>query len=124
TRAAMEADKASLMWTLCNGKAEKANGETAFQAMRRADKTAAQVIETYLKYLCVGINSIVNIFQPDVLCIGGGVSHEDETLLQPIRQFLAQYGYARYSTCQTRVTQAKLGNDAGIIGAALIENYF
>ena len=62
----------------------------------------------------------MNIFQPDILCIGGGISNERETLLAPVREYVAKEQYAMNSAKKTVVCRAELGNDAGIIGAALL----
>ena len=76
--------------------------------------------DEYIKYLSVGIVDMINIFQPDILCIGGGISNERETLLAPVRDFVAKEQYAMNSSKKTKVCRAELGNDAGIIGAALL----
>ena len=55
-----------------------------------------------------------------MLCIGGGVSNEGENLLVPLRRYVEREQYSIYAKKHTRLCQAKLGNDAGIIGAALL----
>ncbi len=117
TKAAMQENKDSAMWALSeNGK--RVNGRTAFDAMRAGDETGKQVVDRYIRYLACGLTNMVNIFQPEVLCIGGGVSHEGETLLAPVREIVAKEQFAQTSASKTRIVAAKLGNDAGIIGAA------
>ena len=64
--------------------------------------------------------NIVNIFQPEIICIGGGVSNAGQKILSPIRKAVKNYSFARFGKKQTEVEIAKLGNDAGIIGAALL----
>lgn len=117
TRAAMEQHPESKMWKLA-GTLEGANGLTAFDAMRAGDAVGKAVVDTYIDYVAVGVINMVNIFQPEVVCIGGGVSKEGETLLGPIRQKLERERYSRYSARQSRLCVAALGNDAGVIGAA------
>ena len=95
-------------------------GSTAFDAMRRGDASAKAVVDGYVHYLCVGITSIVNIFQPEVLCVGGGISREGEAVMAPVRAYVGKYGYARGSAKQPRIVAASLAGDAGIIGAALL----
>ena len=51
--------------------------------MRQGDPIGKEIVDEYIKYLSVGIVDMVNIFQPDILCIGGGISNERETLLAP-----------------------------------------
>ena len=83
-------------------------------------KKAKDVIKNYLNYLSEGVVNIVNVFQPEIICIGGGVSNAGEKILKPIRKAIKNYSFARFGKKQTEVQIAKLGNDAGIIGAALL----
>ncbi len=120
TRAAMEADRGSALWALA-GSLEGVDGRTAFAAMRQGDGTAKAVVERYLGYLANGLSNLVNIFQPEVISLGGGVSHErDEDLLLPLQTMILEQCFGREADRHTRLTKAKLGNDAGMIGAALL----
>lgn len=121
TRVAMQENRASCMWELVDGDLNKVNGRTAFDAMRRGDTAATQVVERYIKYLAAGITNVVNIFQPDVLCIGGGIGCEGEPLLAPLRELVAKERYSIHCGKQTQICAAVLGNDAGVIGAALLD---
>lgn len=121
TKEAMLENKDSKMWELCNGSVNNASGRTAFDAMRLGDKTAEKVVENYIYYVSVGVTNIINTFQPEFVCIGGGVSHEGETLLVPLRKHIESERYSIYASKQTKIVAAELGNDAGIFGAALLE---
>ncbi|MBQ4612400.1 MAG: ROK family protein [Clostridia bacterium] len=120
TKAAMQTNKDSKMWALSDG-GTRVNGRTAFDAMREGDETAKQVVDTYIRYLACGLTNMVNIFQPQVLCVGGGISHEGETLLAPVREIVAREQYAQNTESKTVLCAAELGNDAGIIGAAYLD---
>lgn len=120
TKAAMEADKDSYMWKLCSDSINNASGRTAFDAMRAGDKTGKAVVDTYISYIAEGITNMVNIFQPEKLCVGGGICNEGETLMKPLREYVARERYSKYSEKQTEICRATLGNDAGIIGAAML----
>ena len=121
TMAAMEANKDSAMWTLVGGDLSSLDGRTAFEAMRRGDSAARDVVDQYLRYLADGLSNLVNIFQPEVICLGGGVSHErDEDLLVPLQAMVLDQCFGREADRHTRIVKARLGNDAGIIGAALL----
>ncbi len=111
----------SYMLKLCDGDINKVNGRTAFDAMRDGDPTAKAVVDEYISYLSCGLVNIINIFQPDVLCIGGGVSNEGETLLGPVRTFIERERYTKHNDKQTVICTCTLGNDAGIIGAAYLD---
>jgi glucokinase len=101
---------------------EDANGKvsarTAFSAMKKGDVAAKEVVDKYIRYLACGLSNVINIFQPEVLSIGGGVCNEREWLLNPLMELLASEQYTRDGAKQTKVLIAELGNDAGIIGAA------
>lgn len=120
TREMMEKCPDSQMWALCDGKAENASARTAFDAMRLGDKAGAEVVDTYIRYLACGVVNLINIFQPEVLCIGGGVCNEGDYLLKPLLEIVANEQYSRHSVDKTAIKIAKLGNDAGIIGAAML----
>ncbi len=121
TKRAMLDDKASLMWKLCGENIDAVSGRTAFDAMRKGDKTAKEVVNRYLEYVSVGTVNLVNALQPDVLCFGGGICNEGDTLLDPIREYVKRERYSKYAEKQTVICRALLGNDAGIIGAALLD---
>ena len=110
----------SYMLKLCDGDINKVNGRTAFDAMRDGDPTAKSVVEEYISYLSCGLVNIINIFQPDVLCIGGGISNEGENLLGPVRSYIERERYTKHNDKQTVICKCTLGNDAGIIGAAYL----
>ncbi len=117
TKRAMKENPGSEMWKICNGKLSYANGQTAFKTK---DTAAKKVVKEYLNYLAEGVVSIVNIFQPEIVCIGGGISHEGKRILAPTEKAIAEKSFARFGKKQSEVCLATLGNDAGIIGAALL----
>jgi len=119
TRDAMLADKSSVMWKM-NDEEGKVSARTAFNAMRAGDKAGKEVVDKYIRYLACGITNTINIFQPDILCIGGGVCNEGDPLLLPLRELVAKEVYTKNSAKNTEIVIAKLGNDAGIIGAAFL----
>jgi len=92
-----------------------------FDARDAGDERAAAVIEYYLRYLAAGVTNLVNIFQPDKICFGGGVANQGEALLVPLRKLVEAERYTRYAPVQTELVQACLGNDAGIVGAAALD---
>ena len=120
TRKAMLEHKDSVMWELASGNIENAGGRTAFDAMRLGDECATRVCNTYMEYIAIGTVNLVNIFQPELICFGGGICNEGETLLGPIRELIKKWRYSKYQDKQTEICRATLGNDAGIIGAALV----
>ncbi len=122
TRELMQDAPDSKLWELA-GSLEGVNGRTPFDAAALGDPVAGKVIDEYVDYLGCGVASLVNIFQPEVFCIGGGPSAQGETLMAPVRYILNREDYARNSVHRTRLMRAQLGNDAGIIGAALLPKF-
>ena len=120
TKQAMIRYTDSIMWELCNGDINAVNGLTAFDAMRKGDKAGKTVVDKYVGYIAVGIANNINIFQPEIICIGGGVSKEGDNLVLPIKAYVKGEDYARNMDKNVEIKVAKLGNDAGIIGAAYI----
>ena len=121
TMASMDQHKDSIMWGMLGGDLSRVDGRTAFEAMHQGDAAARAVIDQYLRYLADGLSNFVNIFQPEVIALGGGVSQaRDEDLLLPLQSMVLEACFGREADRHTRLVKAKLGNDAGIIGAALL----
>lgn len=120
TKEAMEADKTTVMHRITLERKGKVSARTSFEAMRMGDKAGKEVVDKYIKYLAAGITNTINIFQPDILCVGGGVCNEGDPLLLPMKEIVKKEVYTRNSKKNTEIVIAKLGNDAGIIGAAFL----
>lgn len=98
----------------------KVNGRTAFDGKRLGDAAACEVVDEYIKYLASGIASMINIFQPEVLSIGGGISNEGQYLLDLVIPKVHEQQYGTGLVPMTDIRIAQLRNDAGIIGAAVL----
>ena len=64
------------MWKLVDGDINNTNAKTAFEGMRAGDELAKRLIDKYVEYVACGLTNVINIFQPEIVCIGGGVSRE------------------------------------------------
>lgn len=120
TKAAMTAHPESAMWSLAPT-LEEVNGRTAWDAMRAGDAVGTAVVDQYIEYVGIGVVNMINIFQPEVLCVGGAISKEGDRLLKPLAEKAAAERYSQYSEKQTKICRCALGNDAGIIGAAFLD---
>lgn len=120
TKEMMETHPQSLMWKLVEENGGKVSGRTAFLAAGQNDAAGQAVVDAYIEQLGYGIASIINILAPEILVIGGGVSHEGENLLRPLVECVRPQLYVRTPKNQTRIVLATLGNDAGLIGAAFL----
>lgn len=121
TKDAMRHHHDSKMWELVNDNIDNVSGRTAFDAMRLGDKAAKEVVDRYIYYVAAGVINIINALQPEIICIGGGIGHEGETILEPLRMHVNRERYSIYAAKQTKIMAAELGNDAGIFGAALLD---
>lgn len=119
---AEECRKANRPTKMTNLIAEKghATGRTAFDAMRQGDEAAKEVVDEYVKYLASGLADMINIFQPEVLSIGGGISNEGQSLLDMLIPLVRKQTYGSGVVPYTDIRIAELKNDAGIIGAAVL----
>ncbi len=96
----------------------KVSARTAFDAMRLGDEHAKRIVDDYIFYLAEGVTNMINIFQPDILTIGGGVCNEKDYLMVPLLAHVERDQYTRNNKNKTKIMIAALKNDAGIIGAA------
>ena len=96
------------------------NGKTVFDAADRGDETARAVVDRYCDYLGAGLVNIVNALAPEVILIGGGISRQGERLLAPVRRYVERNCFGGKDGAVPVIAPAKLGNEAGIIGAAAL----
>ena len=109
----------SIIHDMIENNPETINGKTAFDAARQGDEAGCEIVRQYVEYLGCGISNLINVFQPEAIVIGGGVSKEGENLLVPLREYVKKNSYTR-GVPESKIITAKLGNDAGIIGAAML----
>ena len=102
----------------CAEQEGKVSARTAFNAKAKGDKYGAELVNDYINYLAAGITNLVNTFQPEIICIGGGVSGEKDRLIIPLTAIVDVDQYTRLSSKKTKIRVAALGNNAGIVGAA------
>ena len=117
TKEMMKKNPDSLMIEISK-KEGKVSGKTAFDAAKKGDLPAKEVVRQYCEYVASGLVSIINIFQPRKLVIGGGISKEGDYLLNPVKEYCKKHEYNQHME-KVDISIATLYNDAGIIGAAL-----
>ena len=119
TKEALEAHPESKLTQLVEADG-RVSARTAFNAAKMLDEVGQAVVDRYIRALACGITNTINIFQPDILCIGGGVCNEGDNLLVPLKKLVAEQVYSKNSKKNTEICVCSLGNDAGIIGAAML----
>ena len=115
----MKTAPGSVMWKIA-GDLDHVNAKTAFDAAEQGDGLAKQVIDTWVEYVACGVANVVNTFQPEVICIGGGVSNQGEVLLAPIRAYVEKETHNITTGKCPAIHACVLRNDAGVIGAAAL----
>ena len=123
TREAIEKNPSSLMGRICGGDLQKVDGKLAFDAARSGDPDAMAVVDRYIRYVAAGLSTLITIFRPEVIIIGGGIGAEGDFLLDPLNRRIGECTYAAAEIGVPRAILAELGNDAGLIGAAMLENH-
>ncbi len=114
---AMEKDRASLLWR--HETPQSCTAKTAFDYMDK-DDTARQVINEYIKNLSTGICNLANIFRPQVILLGGGVSKQGDRLTKPLQNLLDKEIFGGADFSPVKILTASLGNRAGAYGAAAL----
>ena len=114
--------KDSMIWELSGGNTAKIDGKLIFEAHKAGDTAARLTVELYISHLAAGIISIINMMDPEMICIGGGISNAWDMISEPLRSLVEAEDYYRYirDLPRTKIVKAELGNDAGIIGAAML----
>lgn len=119
TKTAMEQHHDSLMWEIVPD-IDHVNAKTSFDAAEKGDELAKQVLASWTEYVGCGIANVINTFQPEVICIGGGVSNQGEVLLAPVRAYAEKETQGITSGNFPKICACTLRNDAGVIGAATL----
>ena len=116
----LEGNISSSIYNMSGGDYIKINAKMIFDAAKQNDVVAEEIIEDYLKILAEGIANVINIIMPEVFVIGGGISAQGDYLLNPIKDLVNKKLYGKHRIPQTEIKIAQLGNDAGLIGAAML----
>jgi len=109
----------SLLYKLCDGEFSRVNGRIIFEAAKQGDTAAKIVVADYVKYLGAGIASLCNALRPQAVILGGGVCDAGEPLFGPLDKIVETMIFKTSDGEMPPILKAELGNDAGIIGAAL-----
>ena len=117
TRREMEEDTSSDMWK--NYTQNTADARTAFEHMD-TDRTAKKVVDWYIDRLACGLINLANIFRPQVIMLGGGVSAQGSRLTAPLQKILNKELFGGTSYAPVEIKCASLGNRAGSLGAAAL----
>ena len=118
TKEEMQNNSKSKMWDACLDDINQVNGRTAFETALLGDVSANKVVDNYIKYLGEGIRNLLNIFRPEAIIIGGGLSGQKDNLIDRLDSYLESVNWGLKGTPKCKIFVSNFGNDAGIIGAA------
>ncbi|MDL2324506.1 ROK family protein [Ruminococcaceae bacterium OttesenSCG-928-A16] len=119
-RRAAKTDSKSIMHEMCKGDLSNMNGAIPFKAAQKGDKTAQRVVDDYIRYLGEGLINCINVWRPEKVLLGGGISNEGAPLINPLNEYVRPRCFAGERGFVPHIEIAALGNDAGIIGAAAL----
>ncbi|MBQ8783865.1 MAG: ROK family protein [Clostridia bacterium] len=117
TKKAMIDHPDSKLWEICND-INAVDGKTVFKAAELGDSISQEVLKSFLNYLSIGVINLITLLQPEILCIGGGMSKEKEALIEPLKKLVNENSLTKNLTDKTTIKTAVLFNDAGLVGAA------
>ncbi|MCB9498931.1 MAG: ROK family protein [Erysipelotrichaceae bacterium] len=120
TKEEMLNNKQSMMWDFAKGDIENVDGLTSFECAKKGDMSANFVVDKYIKYLGEGVLNYCNIFRPEIILLGGGVSNQGSYLIDKVTKYCADRNYGYKGTPKVIIDCASLKNDAGIVGAAAL----
>ena len=113
---AISADPTSAIWRKYN--ISNIDGKTIFEFPK--DYTARETLKSYIKNVGAGFVSLVNLFKPELLIIGGAISAQKENLINPLEIYVNRHNFFRQTGYNVKVVPASFLNDAGILGAKLL----
>lgn len=114
----IQAGRKSILSEMVHGKLDELTARDVGNAARQGDKVALAAIRQIAEYLGVALTNLVNIFNPEMIVVGGGVSNLGELLLRSVRQVVKERGFP-FAVSNVRIIKALLGDNVGVLGAAV-----
>jgi len=109
----------SLLPSIVDGDVSKITAETVYEGIVAGDPYAKEVMRDTAKFLGAGIANLINLLNPEIVVISGGVTRAGDHLLEPLRHEVRRRAFRRaFEAC--RIVTSELGNQAGVIGAACV----
>ena len=118
-RAQLRSNPDSLLLKLADGHPERIMADTVFHAAQQGDGLACDVVEETATYLGIAVANLINLFNPELIVLGGPVGQNGHVLLEPLRAEVQRRAMA-YPLAAARIVASTLGPDAGAIGAAVL----
>jgi len=113
----IEKGEMSTVIQLVQGRLDKIDAKIVAMAAKKGDALACEVVNKIAYYLGIGFVNLVNIFNPEMIIIGGGVSRMGRMLLEPAKRVMKERAF-KLPSRNVRIVRSRLGYDAGVLGAA------
>jgi glucokinase len=117
-RRIVKSEAESYILTLAEGNIDGITGRTVARAADLKDRSAVKIIENTAYYFGVGLAGIINIFNPEIIVVGGGLSSLGEKLLRPARKVVKERAFS-LPTRTVKIVRSQLKDNAGLLGAAV-----
>lgn len=108
---------------ICNGEIDKIDGKMIFEQAVKGDKLANKAVDRMVKFLSIGIMNLISVIDPQVIALGGGISNAGDFFLEKVKTEVNNLKYFKTMPVG-KIMIAKLRNEAGIIGAAMLGKYW
>ncbi len=118
-REALEAGEPSLLADLVAGDLSQITAATVYEASDRGDALAREVVRDTARFLGAGVANLLNVYNPDVVVLAGGVMRAGEALFEPLRAEVRRRAF-RPAVDAARIVPGALEGTAGIVGAARV----
>jgi glucokinase len=112
-------DAASIMPSMVDGQLERITAETVYDAAKKGDGLANELVRDTARYLGAGIATLLNVINPDVVVVAGGVTRAGETLFAPLRTEVRRRAF-KAAVDAARIVPAELPGNAGVVGAVYV----
>lgn len=108
----------SKLFKAVDGDIEKIDPKLVFELSKSGDDFCKAIVDEYIEYLAEGLTDLINIFDPEIIAIGGGISAQDDYLIKPLTKLIERDVYG--GKLNAKIVKASLGNNAGIVGSAML----
>jgi len=109
----------TLIADLAEGDLERISAKLVAQAAAQGDMEAQEILDEAMTYLGVGMANLVNLFNPELIVIGGGLTKMGARLFDPVRRIIDRRAF-RTAAQVVKIVPAQLGDDVGVLGAAAV----
>jgi glucokinase len=115
-REALGPEERSMLSTMVHGRVDQITAQTVYDAAKKGDAIALDVVRDTARFLGIGIANLLNVFNPDVVVVAGGVTHAGDALFEPMRAEVRRRAF-KPAVEACRIVPAELTGVAGVVGA-------